>query len=258
MVVTEGPKLIDKESKTILTPPKKYITNEMLELAKKASTATISWALEAKGFRFVYMAGVLPLKPGTVMAGRAFTMRYLPRREDHNLYGPDRDKYAEHVGIESLGPGDVLVVDARGNTDAGVFGDRLVARMEYLGSAGLVTDGALRDIPYLRTQDFPLFVRAAHGYGHSAEHWAMDTQLPVACGNVLVYPGDLLVGDDDGVVMCPQALVEEIIQISIAQEEEEAFTREMIQAGASINEVHGKLPPELEARYQEWRKARNL
>ena len=83
----------------------------------------------------------------------------------------------------------------------------------------------------------------------------MDTQLPVACGNVTVYPGDLLVGDDDGVVMCPQALAEEIIQRSIAVEEEEAFTRE---AGASINEVHGKLTPELEARYQEWRKARNL
>ena len=86
----------------------------------------------------------------------------------------------------------------------------------------------------------------------------MDTQLPVACGNVTVYPGDLLVGDDDGVVMCPQALAEEIIRLSIAVEEEEAFTRELIQAGASINEVHGKLSPEMEARYQEWRRSRDL
>ena len=258
MVVKQSPATDDIHAKTVLTPPKKYVSGALLELAKKASSATISAELGKKGFRFVYMAGVRPLKSGTVMAGRAYTLRYLPRREDHNSYGPDRDKYAEHVGIESLGPGDVLVVDARGNTDAGVFGDRLVARMEYLGSAGLVTDGGLRDIPYLRTQDFPCFVRAAHGYGHSAQHWAMDTQLPVACGNVTVYPGDLLVGDDDGVVMCPQALAEEIIQLSIAVEEEEAFTRELIEAGASINEVHGTLTPELEARYQEWRKARNL
>ena len=258
MVAQESPATDDIHANTVLTPPKKHLPNELLELAKKASSATISTELLKKEFRFVYMAGVRPLKPGTVMAGRAYTLRYLPRREDHNSDGPDRNKYAQHVAIESLGPGDVLVVDARGNTNAGVFGDRLVARMEYLGAAGLVTDGAFRDIPYLRTQDFPCFVGAAHGYGHSAEHWAMDTQLPIACGNVTVYPGDLLVGDDDGVVMCPQALAEEIIRLSVAWEEEEEFTRELIQAGASINEVHGKLPPEIQARYQEWRRARGL
>ena len=141
MIFKQGPATDDIHAKTVLTPPKKYLSGTLLKLARKASSATISAELGKKGFRFVYMAGVRPLKPGTVMAGRAYTLRYLPRREDHNSYGPDRDKYAEHVGIESLGPGDVLVVDARGNTDAGVFGDRLIARMEYLGSAGLVTDG---------------------------------------------------------------------------------------------------------------------
>ena len=121
MAVQESPATDDIHAKTVLTPPKKHISNELLELAKKASSATISAELGKKGFRFVYMAGVRPLKPGTVMAGRASTLRYLPRREDHNSYGPDREKYAEHVAIESLEPGDVLVVDARGNTDAGVF-----------------------------------------------------------------------------------------------------------------------------------------
>ena len=134
-----------------LVPPEKEITQELIEMAKKASTATISGALSKRGFRFVYMAGVLPInkKEGTVMAGRAYTLRYLPRREDHNSEN-DRAGYAEHVAIESVGPGDVLIIDARGNVGAGVFGDRLVARMVYRGAAGMVTDGAMRDVPAAR------------------------------------------------------------------------------------------------------------
>lgn len=240
-----------------LVPPKKEVTQELIELAKRASTATISGELSKRGFRFVYMAGVLPIKAGTVMAGRAYTLRYLPRREDHNSEN-DRAGYAEHVAIESVGPGDVLIIDARGNVGAGVFGDRLVARMVYRGAEGMVTDGAMRDIPYLRGQDFPVFIRAPHGYGHTAEHWAMDCQLPVACGNVLIYPGDLVVGDDDGVVVCPQDIAEEVIVKSVAQEEEEEFTRELIEEGANIVDVHGKLLGETLDRYKRWREAKGL
>ncbi len=241
-----------------LTPPKKFLTADLLARAKRASSATISWELNKLGFRFVYMAGVLPLKAGSVFAGRAYTLRYLPRREDHPMFPIPlevRSQYAEHVAVESVGEGDVLVVSARGNVQAGIFGDRLVARMNYLGAAGLVTDGAIRDVPYLREQDFPVFVRAPHGYGHIAEHWAMDVQLAVECGNVTVYPGDLLVGDDDGVVVCPQAIAEEVIEKAVAQEVEETFTRELLEEGYSVNDVHGDLPPELEARYQAWRRS---
>ena len=246
------------EPKSVLYPPTKQLSDKFLERAKKASTATISGMLSQRGFRFVYMAQVLPIKPGTVMAGRAYTLRYIPRREDLSSAGPERPKYAEHVAIESVGPGDVLVLDARGNTNAGVFGDRLIARMKFRGSVGLVTDGALRDIPYLRNSDFPIFISAPHGYGHTAEHWAMDVQLPVACGNVAVFPGDLVVGDDDGVVVVPQAIADEVINESIAMEEEEAFTRELLEKGYSVNEVHGHLPPEIQAEYDKWRKARGL
>ncbi len=240
-----------------LTPPKATVAQSLIERAKKASTATISAALAKRGFRFVYMGGVLPIKAGTVMAGRAYTLRYLPRREDHDRE-IDRAGYAEHVAIESVGPGDVLVIDARGNTGAGVFGDRLVARMVYRGAEGMVTDGAMRDIPYLRGEDFPVFIRAPHGYGHTAEHWAMDVQLPISCGNVLIYPGDLIIGDDDGVVVCPQALAEEVIEESVTQEEEEEFTRELIEEGANIVDVHGKLLGETLDRYNRWRAAKGL
>ena len=242
-----------------LRPPTKFLSVEFLEKAKQASSATISWELNKRGFRFVYMAGVLPLKAGSVFSGRAYTLRYLPRREDHPMFPipmEARHLYPEHVAVESVGPGDVLVVSARGNVHAGIFGDRLVARMHFLGAAGLVTDGAIRDVPYLRDQDFPVFVRAPHGYGHMSEHWAADVQLPVDCGNVTVYPGDLLVGDDDGVVVCPQAIAEEVIEGAIAQEVEETFTRTLLEEGYTVNQVHGDLPPDLQARYQQWRRSR--
>ena len=250
--------MVADKSKTVLTPPKVHISEELLQLAKKTSSATISGTLSKMGFRFVYMAGVLPVRAGTLMTGRAYTLRLLPAREDHWQQGEERAKYAQHIAIESIGSGDVLVVDARGNTKAGIFGDRLIARMKSRGAEGLVTDGAIRDIPYLRTFDFPCFIRAPHGYGHTQEHWAMDVQLPIACGGVTVYPGDLIVGDDDGVVMCPQGIAERVIQESIAQEEEESFTRELLEQGYSVNDVHGKLPSKLQAEYEEWRRKKGI
>ncbi len=248
------------EPKLVLYPPKKHLDDKFLELSKKASSATISGRLSRMGFRFVYMAQVLPLKPGTVVAGRAYTLRYIPRWDDFSTWplGEERHKYPEHVAIESVGPGDVLVIDARGNINAGVFGDRLVTRMQYRGAAGLVTDGAIRDVPFMKDMDFPIFVRAPHGYYHLQEHWAMDVQLPISCGNVAVFPGDLVVGDDDGVVIVPQAIAEDVIKESIAQEEIETFTRELFEKGYSVNDLHGTLPPDLQAEYDRWRQARGL
>ncbi len=246
------------EPKTVLYPPEKHLDDSLFELSKQASTATISGMLQRRGFRFVYMAQVVPLKPGTVVVGRAYTLRYIPRREDLSSRGPERYNYAEHVAIESVGPGDVLVIDARSNTNAGVFGDRLVTRMQYRGAVGLVTDGAIRDVPYLKDMDFPIFVRAPHGYAHGAEHWAMDVQLPISCGNVAVFPGDLVMGDDDGVVIVPQAMAEDVIKEAIAEEEEETFTRELLEKGYSVNDLHGTLPPDIQAEYERWRQARGL
>ncbi len=241
-----------------LTPPKHYLSKELLESAKKTSSATVSGVLSGMGFRFVYMAGVHPVRPGSMVVGRAYTLRYLPRREDLTQNGPDRQSYAQTLAIESMGAGDVLVVDARGNTEAGVFGDLLAARMEYRGAAGLVTDGALRDTPYLRTIAFPCFVRGAHGYGHPSEHWAADVQLPIACGGVLVYPGDLIIGDDDGVAVCPQALAEDVVQRAVEQETHELYARELISKGVPIEEAHPPFSAERESAYQAWRKERGL
>lgn len=243
------------EQFTRLVPTQKHVSDEIVELSKKASTATISYMLYSQGFRFVCMEGVLPIKEGTVMAGRAFTLRYLPRREDHSQMGPGRPNYAQHIAIETIGSGEVLVVDARGNAKAGIFGDILVARMEYRGSVGLVTDGALRDAPFLRASGFPCFVGGIHPYGHSPEHWAADVQLAVACGGVTVYPGDLIVGDDDGVVVCPQAIAEEIIREAVDEENREVFMRKIVENGASVNDIH-PLSPEMENEYQGWLKGR--
>ncbi|MBI2885623.1 MAG: ribonuclease activity regulator RraA [Chloroflexi bacterium] len=227
----------------------------LLERLKDSSSATVVGVLNQMGYRFVFMQGVLPLRPGSKLVGQAVTLRYLPRREDHVVTQETRPSYAQHVAIESVQRGDVLVVDARGVVDAAIFGDLLVSRLRYRGGAGLVTDGALRDSPYLRTLDFPCFVRSAHGSAHNAWHFAMDVNLPIACGGVLVEPGDILVGDDDGVVVIPGALGEEVADRALDQESKETFTRELIDRGASINDVH-PLTPEMLAQYQEWLKSR--
>ena len=255
MVVIQGIETPRHLQKTVLTPPKKRIPDEVLELAKKSSTAAIVEQLLRMSFRYVHMLGVRTLSPGLVMAGRAYTLRYLPRREDHSQMGPERYKYAQHVAIEAVGPGDVLVVDGRGNTRAGIFGDLLISRMKYRGAEGLVTDGALRDTPFIKSINYPVFCGGTHSYYHSPEHWAMDTQLPIACGNVTVYPGDLIVGDDDGVVMVPQAIAEEAVRKAVDESEHEEFIRYLIENGASVNDVH-PLKPEQEAKYEGWRKSR--
>lgn len=233
------------------------VTAEVLEKLKEVSSATAAGALQRKGFRNNCMVGVRPIKPGLRLLGKAVTLRYLPRREDKVLTPEKRETYAQRLAVNSLKKGDVLVVDARGNTRVGIFGDLVVMRMQYLGSTGLVTDGALRDTPYLRTIDFPCFACGTNGYPHVTEHWAADMNLPIACGGVTVEPGDIMLGDDDGVVVIPPPLVEEIATGGSEQENIEAFARELITKGRADSYERIGLPPELKSEYERWLKRRH-
>ncbi len=230
---------------------------DLLETLKETSSATVSMTLYRMGYRLIYMSGVRPIRAGAKLVGRAVTLRYLPKREDHVVTSETRRTYAQQLALESVGKGDVLVVDARGNTDAGIFGDIYASRIRYRGAAGVVTDGALRDSPYLRTIDFPCFVRSVHGFAHNAQHWAADMNLPIACGNVLVEPDDILVGDDDGVAVIPRKLAEEVAEVSVKQENKEVFLRELIDKGESVQRFDvDPFTPEMQQRYEEWLKER--
>jgi len=206
---------------------------------RRASVATLSTALIRRGLRATMMAGIFPLRAGVRLMGEALTVRYVPMREDladpNLLANPD---YPQRKAIETIGPGQVLVIDARGDAHAGVLGEILIARMMRRGAAGLVTDGAVRDAGGIRALDWPVFAAGAHPAQHTDRHLAVGMNEPVACGGVLVMPGDVLVGDDDGVVVLPRALAAEIARAAREQDELEAFVLEKIQGGSSIVGVY--------------------
>lgn len=211
-----------------------------------ATTATLSTALGRRGLRSVCMTGVLPLRAGMRVAGEAYTLRMLPTREDVGepsfLANPS---YPQRHAIETVGPGQVLVVDARGDRRAGILGDILTLRVARRGAAGLVTDGAVRDAIGVAAVGLPVFAGGAHPLQHTAIHIAADEQLPIQCGGVLVLPGDVIVGDDDGVLVLPRAVAAEVAADAAEQERLEAFVHGIIDGGSSIVGVY---PPNEETR----------
>ena len=178
------------------------------------------------------------------MVGLAFTLRYLPAREDMpGGEGMDDLTNLQRKGVETIGAGDVFVIDARGNTNAGSLGDILAARVFKRGAAGIVTDGAFRDTPTIRALGQPIYARGMHAAVNTTQHFAADLQIPIACGGVMVCPGDVIVGDGEGVIVLPQALAAEIAPEAIEQESKETFLRELIDSGRSIKGVY---PPDAE------------
>lgn len=237
-------------------PERTPLSPEVFELLRIPSTATLTTVLAKHGLRNTYMTGVHPLAARTRMVGQAFTLRYIPAREDLDQTGTvDNLTDPQRIAIESVGPNDVLVIDARGDVRAGSMGAILATRMKQRGAAGAVTDGAFRDSPEIAASGLAAYARAAHAASNKTIHHPTDTQLPVACGGVAVYPGDVIVGDEEGVVVIPRHLAVEAAETAVAQERREEFIMEKIRAGASIVGVY---PPgeQTLAEYAEWLKAR--
>jgi 5-oxopent-3-ene-1,2,5-tricarboxylate decarboxylase / 2-hydroxyhepta-2,4-diene-1,7-dioate isomerase len=158
----------------------------------------------------------------------------------------------QRKGVETVGPGEVFCIDARGNTNAGSLGDILAARIFKRGATGLVTDGAFRDSPTIRALGQPVYARAMHAAVNTTQHFAADIQVPIACGGVMVCPGDVLVGDGEGVIVLPQAMAAEVAAEAAEYEPKEIFIRELIDSGRSIKGVY---PPDAEtlAAFEQWK-----
>ena len=198
------------------------------------ATATITAVLQKRGIRSTFMSGLLPIKPGQRMVGEARTLRVLPIREDLiDTYAPRLNM--QRAAIEALQPGEVLVIDARNETDAGTIGDIFAMRAIQLGAAGIVTDGAVRDTPALREMDIATYHRSSHGGTFRRLHMPVDQQVPVACAGVTVIPGDVIVGDGEGVVVIPAAIVDEVAAEATQQELEESWGMERVTAGESTD-----------------------
>jgi len=216
-------------------PEQITITAETWELLKTPSTATLTTVLAKRGLWNTFLTGVKPLATGRRMAGRAFTLRYIPSREDldtslnfDNLTDPQR------VAIETVGPGEILVIDARGDERGGTMGAILATRMHIRGAAGVVTDGAFRDSPVIAQIGMPAYACSAHAATNKTIHHPCDFQQPIACAGVAIYPGDVLIGDDEGVVVIPPHIAEEVAREAAAQERREDFIIEKIRSGASL------------------------
>jgi regulator of RNase E activity RraA len=219
------------------------------------TTATLTTVLLKKGLRNVYLRGTKPLRPGQArVAGRAFTLRFIPAREDQATPESWAKPISTRTAIEAMPPGCVVIVDARGVTDAGIFGDILCARMQRRGVAALVTDGVMRDVEGVRDTQLPIWCAGAAAPPSVAGLTFVNWQEPIGCGGVAVFPDDVVVADQDGAVVIPAALVAEVTGIAVEQERLEAWIMEQVAKGAPLP---GLYPPnaETKARYDAHRRA---
>lgn len=215
------------------------------------STATICYQLRKRGITGTFLTALRPLCPGRRLLGEARTLRYTAFRADvFDAIGGGMN--AQKRVIDSIEPGQALVIEARGQLAAGTIGDILALRVQQRGGAGVVTDGASRDTPILAGMDFPLYVGGAHGAVLGEQHVPMDSDLPVTCAGVLVMPGDVLVGDDEGVVVVPKALAAEVGADAREQEREETFIAARVAEGASVAGLY-PLGVKWRAQYEQWK-----
>jgi len=232
---------------------------ETLERLRHVSVATLCTQLFKRGFRNVFVQGIARLtKPsGGNMVGPAYTMRNIPAREDLDVITVfENPEHPQRKAIEVVPPGHVLVLDCRGETRAASGGQILTTRLKVRGGAGLVSDGPVRDSGAIATMDFPVYCAGGSAPLNLIHHHAADLNVPIGCGGVAVYPGDIIVGDDEGVVVIPQQLADEVATDSAEQEILEVFVLERIEAGAGLP---GTYPPNAETRaaYEQWRKKRD-
>ena len=224
------------------------------EKLAQVSSATLSTALFKRGLRNTFIVGVAPLNPDAPrMVGEAFTLRYIPAREDLDRLDVFEDReHPQRKAVETIPAGHVMVIDSRGDTRAASAGGILVTRMMKRGAAGIVTDGGLRDTPDMRKMSFPIYCRAPSAPTNLIYHHAIDINVPIGCGGVAVYPGDVVVGDAEGVIVIPAHLAEEIADEALQMTVFEDFVMETVVAGAGI---FGLYPPseETRQRFAQWR-----
>jgi 2-keto-4-pentenoate hydratase/2-oxohepta-3-ene-1,7-dioic acid hydratase in catechol pathway/regulator of RNase E activity RraA len=223
---------------------------EILDSLQTVSTATLASQLRKRGLDGCMLDGLTSTHPDRQMVGLARTVRYLPLREDLSP-AKSAGLNAQKRAVESVRPGEVLVISARSDSTAGTIGDILALRAQVRGATGIVTDGAIRDAAAIAALDIPTYSAGQHPAVLGRRHVPWEIDVAVACAGALVQPGDLLVGDADGVVVLPDHLVVEIVTASAEQELEERFIAERVAAGDSIDGLY----PMNDARrreYEQW------
>jgi len=226
---------------------------EMIQVLSRASTASITTILRRQyDIKNVWMP-LKPLFPGMKLVGPALTIRAVPGRDDlQPMAFVPGTPFPGHpdAGIDAVTPGDVVVLDGCGLTTEGLFGDLLTMRIKMKGAAGLVCDMCVRDAPHMKEKDIPIFCLGSASPGGSV--FSVDVNVPIGCAGALVCPGDIMLGDDDGVVVIPRGLLEKVVEDVLLKEDREEFIRMKLAQGASL---HGLYPtsPETEQEFRRWR-----
>ncbi|CUI61164.1 4-hydroxy-2-oxoglutarate aldolase [Achromobacter xylosoxidans] len=220
------------------------------------STATLCTALFKRGLRNQFIQDVRPLNATLPnMVGPAFTLRYIPAREDLNSIKVFEDRaHPQRAAVETCPPGAVLVMDSRKDPRAASAGSILVTRLMKRGVAGVVTDGGFRDSPEIAELGFPAYHNRPSAPTNLTLHQALDINAPIGCGDVAVFPGDIVVGDREGVVVIPAHLADEIADEAVEMTAFEDFVTSQVQAGASILGLYPPTDPATKDKFATWRK----
>ncbi|WP_019140334.1 ribonuclease activity regulator RraA [Noviherbaspirillum massiliense] len=233
-----------------MTTPALPLDPTIIRALSGISTATLTTVLLKKGLRNVWMRGTVPLRPGQPrLVGRAFTLRFVPAREDLATPESWSSPISTRAAIEAMPEGCIAVVDAMGVTDAGIFGDILCARMKKRGVAALITDGVVRDVAGVLDTGLPVWCRGVAAPPSVAGLTFVNWQEPIGCGGVAVFPNDVVVVDADGAVLIPAALLDEVVAAASEQENLEAWIMQEVERGVPLP---GLYPPNAEnkARYE--------
>lgn len=220
------------------------------------SVATICTALFKRGLRNQFIQDVHPLNPAAgTMVGEAFTVRYIPAREDINPISVFQDrKHPQRVAVEQCPPGAVMVFDSRKDARAASAGAILVTRLMVRGCAGVVTDGGFRDSPDIAALRFPSYHARPSAPTNIVLHQAIDINVPIACGDAPVFPGDVVVGDAEGVVVVPAHLADEIATETVEMTTFEDFVTDEVRAGRSVIGLYPLLDEDAKLAFEAWRK----
>jgi len=221
---------------------------------KTVSTATLCTALFKRGLRNQFIQDVRPVNAAGPMVGEAFTLRYIPAREDLNDISVFQDpKHPQRDAIERCPPGAVLVIDSRKDARAASAGSILVTRLMVRGCAGIVTDGGFRDAPEMAQMDFPIYHNRPSAPTNLTRHQAIDIDVPIGCGDVAVWPGDVVVGDGEGVVVIPAHLADAIADEAVEMTAFEDFVIEKVREGRPIIGLYPPTKEETRADFAAWR-----
>jgi regulator of RNase E activity RraA len=220
------------------------------------SVATICTSLFKRGLRNQFIQDVRPLNASAgTMVGEAFTVRYIPAREDLNAISVFQDrKHPQRVAVEQCPPGAVMVFDSRKDARAASAGAILVTRLMVRGCAGVVTDGGFRDSPDIAALPFPTYHAKPSSPTNITLHQAIDINVPIACGDAPVFPGDVLVGDGEGVVVIPAHLADEIATETVEMTAFEDFVTDEVRTGRSVIGLYPLLDEDAKLAFEAWRK----